>query len=106
MFGLKMMMKSGLDFFYFEIPLAPSEIPANLPSQFSLSGQICSHWAVDFSPLILGVLGGVKLIPSSKIILDICRLFWISPKCFGHFLQKILDVDQKAKLSTKDSFLV
>ena len=99
-------VKSGLEFFYFEIPLAPSEIPANLPNQFSLSRQICLHWAVDFSPLILGVLGGVKLIPSSKIILDICRLFLISPKCFGHFLQKILDVDQKAKLSTKDSFLV
>jgi hypothetical protein len=25
---------------YFEIPRAPSEIPANLPGQFSLSGQI------------------------------------------------------------------
>ena len=39
-FGLKMLMKSGL-FFHFEIPLAPSEIPANLPGRFSLSGQIC-----------------------------------------------------------------
>jgi hypothetical protein len=39
-----MMMKSGLDSF-FEIPLAPSEIPANLPSRFSLSGQIFMHWA-------------------------------------------------------------
>ena len=27
-------------FFYFEIHQAPSEIPANLPGQFSLSGQI------------------------------------------------------------------
>jgi hypothetical protein len=103
MFGLKMMMKSGLDFFCSEIPLALSEIPANLPSRFSLSGQICLHWAADFSPLILG---GVALMLSSKIILNICRLFWISPKCFGHFLRKILDVDQKAKLSTKESFLV
>jgi hypothetical protein len=25
--------------------LAPSEIPANLPGQFSLSGQIFLHWA-------------------------------------------------------------
>ena len=34
-----MMVKSGLDFFYFEIHRAPSEVPVNLPSQFSLSGQ-------------------------------------------------------------------
>ena len=40
-----MMMKSGLDFFYFEIPLAPSEIPANLPGRFSLIGQIVLQWA-------------------------------------------------------------
>jgi hypothetical protein len=39
-FGLKMMVKIGLDFFYFEIERAPSEIPAN-PGQFSLSGLIC-----------------------------------------------------------------
>ena len=26
--------------FFFEIPLAPSEIPAKLPGQFSFSGQI------------------------------------------------------------------
>ena len=31
--------------FYFEILLAPSEIPANLPGQFSPSGQILLHWA-------------------------------------------------------------
>jgi hypothetical protein len=31
--------------FYFEIERAPSEIPANLPGQFSLSGQIFLHWA-------------------------------------------------------------
>ena len=41
-----MMMKSGPDFFNFEIQLAPSEIPGNLPGQFSLSGQIFLHWAV------------------------------------------------------------
>ena len=35
------MMKSDLDFFYFEVILVPTEIPANLPGQFSLSGQIC-----------------------------------------------------------------
>jgi hypothetical protein len=39
-----MMMKSGLEFFYFEILLAPSEIPANLPGQFSLSWQTFLHW--------------------------------------------------------------
>ena len=31
--------------FYFEILVAPSEIPANLPGQFSLSGQLFLHWA-------------------------------------------------------------
>ena len=34
---------SGLK--YFEIPQAPSEIPANMSGQFSLSGQIFLHWA-------------------------------------------------------------
>jgi hypothetical protein len=43
-FGLKMMVKSGLEK-YFEIPHAPSEIPANHSGQFSLSGQIFLHWA-------------------------------------------------------------
>ena len=40
-----MMVKSGLDIFYFEILLAPSELTANLPGQFSLSRQIVLHWA-------------------------------------------------------------
>ena len=39
-----MIVKSGLAF-YFEILLAPSELPANLPGQFSLSRQLCLHWA-------------------------------------------------------------
>ena len=39
-----MMVKSGL-FFYFENLLAPSELPANLPGQFSLSGQLFLQWA-------------------------------------------------------------
>ena len=30
---------------YFEIHRAPSEIPANLPGQFSPNGQIFWHWA-------------------------------------------------------------
>ena len=30
---------------YFEIHQAPSEIPANLQGQLSLSGQIVLHWA-------------------------------------------------------------
>ena len=46
-FELKMMVKSGLEFFYFEILLAPSEIPANLPGQFSLSRQLFLHWAAE-----------------------------------------------------------
>ena len=44
-FKLNMMVKSGLVFFYFEILLAPSELPANLPGQFSLSRQLALHWA-------------------------------------------------------------
>jgi hypothetical protein len=40
----KVVVKSGLDFFYFEIHQAPSEISANLPGQFSFSGQIFLHW--------------------------------------------------------------
>ena len=39
-FELKMMVTSDLDFFYFEILLPPSELPANLPGQFSLSWQL------------------------------------------------------------------
>jgi len=34
-----------LTIFHFEIQRAPSEIPTNLPGQFSLSGQIFHHWA-------------------------------------------------------------
>ena len=40
-----MMVKSGLDFFNFEILRTPSEIPTNLPGQFSHYGQIFLHWA-------------------------------------------------------------
>ena len=39
-----MTVKSGLEK-KIEIPRAPSEIPANLPDQLSLSGQIFLHWA-------------------------------------------------------------
>ena len=46
-FDLKMMVKSGLEFFYFEIHQAPSEITAKLPGQFSHSGQILFHWAAS-----------------------------------------------------------
>ena len=34
-----------VNFFHLEILCAPSEMPANLPGQFSLSGQIFLHWA-------------------------------------------------------------
>ena len=44
-FALKMTVKSGLDFLNIQIEKAPSEILANLPGQFSLSGQIFLHWA-------------------------------------------------------------
>jgi hypothetical protein len=36
-----MMVRSGVDFFYFEIHQAPS----NLSGQFSLFGQFFLHWA-------------------------------------------------------------
>ena len=39
-----MIVKSGLKK-YFEILQAPSEIPANLSDQFSLSWLIILHWA-------------------------------------------------------------
>ena len=44
-FDLKTTVKSGLEFFHFEIHAGPSEISANLPSQFSVSGQIFLHLA-------------------------------------------------------------
>jgi hypothetical protein len=45
-FGLKMMVKSGLEFFILKLnKRAPSEIPANLLDQFSLSGLIFLHLA-------------------------------------------------------------
>ena len=80
------MMKNDLESFIFEIHHAPSEILANQPGQFSLSGQIVLHWAAatlkglsefqnkvldhflplflskkcrDFSPLIKWNLAGV-----------------------------------------------
>ena len=41
-----MMVKSVLVFvFFFEILQAPSELPANLTGQFSLSGQLFLQWA-------------------------------------------------------------
>ena len=40
------MVKSGL-FFYFEILLAPSELPANQPGHFSISRQFFLQWAAE-----------------------------------------------------------
>ena len=39
------MIEKWSSIFYFDILLAPSELPDNLPGQFSLSGQIFLHWA-------------------------------------------------------------
>jgi hypothetical protein len=39
------MMVESSQIFYFEILHTPSEIPANLPGLFSLSGQIFCNWA-------------------------------------------------------------
>ena len=45
--GLKIVVKNGQDFFIIILKtyVPFSEIPANLPGQFSLSGQIFLHWA-------------------------------------------------------------
>jgi hypothetical protein len=50
-----MMVKSGLDFFYFEIEQAPSKIPSYLPGQSSLSGPIffCTGQQQHFKPKIV-----------------------------------------------------
>ena len=76
-----MMVKSGLEFFYFEILPAPSEIPANQPGQFSLSGQIFLHWAaatlkwnfkIFFSrPLITIIFKPKMLISRVKILVHL-----------------------------------
>ena len=44
-FSLKITVKSLFYFHYFVIERAPSEIPANLPGQFSLSGLVFLYWA-------------------------------------------------------------
>jgi hypothetical protein len=49
-----MIVKSGLEFFILKFLLAHSEIPANLPGQFSLSGQIFLHWAAETLKGLLG----------------------------------------------------
>ena len=43
-FGLKMMVKSGLEFFVLKLN-EPLQIPADLPGQFSHPGQIFLRWA-------------------------------------------------------------
>ena len=68
-----MMVKSGLEFFYFEIHRAPSEIPANLPGQFSLSWQILLRWAAA----TLKGLGEFQ----NKTILDLFSSSFLSQKC-------------------------
>ena len=59
--------------FYFEILKAPSEIPANLPGQFSLFGQIFLHWAATLKGL-------VKF--QNKKILDHFSQSFLSQKCW------------------------
>ena len=39
------MVKSGLELFILKFTEPSSEIPANIPGQFNLSGQIFLHWA-------------------------------------------------------------
>ena len=50
-----MMVKNGLEFFYFEIHQAPSEIPANLPGSFFYTGkQQLLKGSLNFKMKILG----------------------------------------------------
>ena len=83
-----MMVKSGLVFFYFEILLAPSELPANLPGQFSLSGQLFLHWAaatlkglVEFQnkkktrPLFTIIFNSKRVVLRSEILLHLFQEF-------------------------------
>ena len=51
---------------------APSEIPANLPCQFSLTGQICLHWAAA----TLKGLGEFQ-----KKVVDHFLLLFLGKKC-------------------------
>ena len=45
-FGLKMIVKSGIELFISRLNQPfPSEIPAKLPGQLGHSGQIFLHWA-------------------------------------------------------------
>ena len=74
-----MMVKSGLEFSYFEFSLAPSEIPANLPGQFSPSGQIFLHWA---AATLKGLVGF-----QNKKILDHFSPPLLAQKCRFHDLR-------------------
>ena len=60
------MVKSGL-VFYFENILAPSELPANLPGQLGISGQIFLHWVA----VNLKGLGEFQIIKNSRHIRDL-----------------------------------
>ena len=80
-------MKSGL-FFCFEILLAPLELPANLPGQFGLSGQLFLHWAavnlkglVKFQnkktrPLFTVIFSSKMLVSRYEILV---YLWWCAP---------------------------
>ena len=79
-FWLKMMVKSGLEKKYFEIQRWPSELPAKLPGQFSLSRQLFLHWAaatlkglVEFQnkktrPLFTIIFNSKMLVSRSEIL--------------------------------------
>ena len=56
------MVKSGLDFFYFEIEQAPSKFLLPSAKKSTQNGWIglAGQYASMFSPLILAVLGGVN----------------------------------------------
>ena len=64
-FTLKMMVKSGLDSFILK---SPSEIPANLPGQFSRSGQIFFALGSKDFPGFCVALSGLKIFILSTII--------------------------------------
>ena len=72
------MVKSGLEFIILKFK-EPSEIPSNLPGQFSPSGQIFLHWA---GATLKGLVGF-----QNKKNLDHFSTPLLAQKCWFHDLR-------------------
>ena len=62
-----MMVKSGLEFSYFEFSLAPSEIPANLPAFLGRLGQW--NFKIENSRPLFTIVFNSKMLVSRPEIL-------------------------------------